>query len=735
MQRSIDAMMEDLGVEGVKIPDELMESYRNAKTDDETDAAVTAIQGYAAKQIPATLMDKWTALRYVNMLGNFKTQIRNAAGNIGMKGIRAVHNAVAVGLERMANAASNGKTGRTRSLTVGKTLLAAAKADYANVRVQALGGGKYSDNMNWENQFVQGVQDQRRIFSFGPLEAYRKATNWAMNNEHFGDEAFSKAAYARALAGWLKANKITAAQFSDPAWQSENTATLDRGRQFAIREAQEATFRDQNSFAKMVTDLGKYSGDNPAKKVISTVGQGILPFRMTPANVLMRAEEYSPLGLLNTAVLAAKKARGGDISGTDIVNSLAKNLTGSALFLLGMALRNAGVLRGGEDEDEKQAAFDDLTGHQNYSLELEDGTSVTLDWLTPMSMPLFMGVQLEDLRTDQDIELKDLEKALTSIADPMLQMSMLQGVSDTLDSLQYSEGNNLVQWAMAAGLNYLTQGLTNTLAGQLERIGEAESTMTYVDKESAVPAWLQKELGAAARKTPGTDYAQIPYIDAWGRTEEREDALTRAVNSLFNPAYTSKVEVNEVETELQRLYDATGASVFPQRADKSFTVDGEVKHLSAEEYVKYARAKGTQSQQLLNRITQRSDYQSLSDADKADVVSRVYEYANARAKQQVSNYKLSGWVKSAVESGIDIADYIVTGKTYGKVLDSATTGRMVENDLLSMNEWGAMHSALYADGTVKKDELVEYITKSFPEEKRSDVYKAFIGNRNWGNPF
>jgi hypothetical protein len=629
MRRSIQRMVDDLGLdEPITLPQELVDAYTNAEDEAAADKVVAEIQQYVADQIPHTIMDQWTAWRYTSMLGNFKTQLRNFVGNIGMAVVTEMKNAIATSLETLAR----GKAGRAHAILPGKALMDAARADFRTQQDEVMAGQRYADSMS-EDAFARGVQEKRRIFKSPLLEGYRKATNWAMNNEVVGDAAFSRRAYARALAGYLKANNVTAEQFTDAEWQKKNSKFLDKARNFAAHEAQEATFRDHNVLSDWVSRIGRRA-DTP--RAVRAIAEGLLPFRRTPANILVRAAEYSPLGIVKNAVDVARKAKGADISGVDIINGIAKTMTGTGIFALGMILRNAGLLRGGDDEDEEQAAFDELTGHQSYSLELDDGTSVTLDWLTPASMPLFMGVEMMDLIQDEGLELKDLEQALTSIADPMLQMSMLQGISDTLGALQYSESNNLGQTVITAALGYLTQGLTNSLVGQIERTVDGGNDMTYVDRDSSLPTWLQREVGAASRKIPGWDYNQIPYIDAWGREEEKGDVLARAANNLFNPAYVSKVDVDKLESELQRLYDVTGdGAVLPDRAAKSFTVDGETRYLTAEEYVRYAKASGQNSYRYASEAVQSAAYKRLSDEQKAEVIGNLYSYAKYKAKKLI----------------------------------------------------------------------------------------------------
>lgn len=269
MEQNIRNLAERLGItDGLHLDKELAQRYLDAQDDAARDKIIEDIQQDVADQIPSTLLDKWTAWRYVNMLGNFKTQGRNIVGNVGMQAVQRAKDGIATALESIAYHASGGKFERTKSFALGKELRDAAKADFKNVQTVALGEGKYHEGGD-SDAFLRGVEDKRTIFknngdwgtteSSNPfvraarittdtaakgLEGYRRATNWAMEQ---GDVIFSKGAYANALAGYLKAHQVTAEQFSSAEWQSRNGSFVDKARLYAIKEAQESTFRDSNA--------------------------------------------------------------------------------------------------------------------------------------------------------------------------------------------------------------------------------------------------------------------------------------------------------------------------------------------------------------------------------------------------------------------------------------------------------------------------------------------------------
>ena len=501
------------------------------------------------------------------------------------------------------------------------------------------------------------------------LEGYRKATNRVMTR---GDMVFSRVAYADALAGYLTAHKVT--------FETASPELLDAARNYAVRQAAEATVRDSNAFSDMISSIRFKNPDTWAKKGANLLSEGLLPFRKTPANILVRAVEYSPVGVLTTAAEAAYgKRRTGSVDGAKVIDSLAKNLTGTGLMVLGFALANAGRVRGKDSDEEKEKEFDELTGHQAYSIELPNGLSLTLDWLAPSSIPLFLGVQIAESAAEEGLTVRTALEAMGAITDPMLSMSMLQGLDDALSNAStYGDDSALVRFTGNALWSFATQGLTNTMLGQLERSLKNERSTTYRDKNKDLPDGLQYLLGKTLEKTPFVDYGQIPYIDAWGRTEQnaRTD-VGNVVNQFLNPSYTSWVNESDMEDELRRLYDVTGeGSVLISRPNSYFNVNKERKDLSAEEFVTYATTRGQTAYNVATDLTESRMYATLTDKEKVAAVEKVYDFANQMAKATVTGYDASKWgteppegaavpdkwvvnaAQDAAEYGIPVADYI-----------------------------------------------------------------------------
>ena len=627
----------------------LYDEYAKALRQGDEDGIKTAwanIEQSVAQQIDATWYEKLNNFRYLAMLGNPRTHVRNIVGNAFFVPVRAVKNTIAYGLENIADAKINGGIERSKAIlnssnAADAALVKYAMSDYEAVQEVILSGGKYVDTF-------QGIDKHRTIYKTKILEAARKGNSAALDAE---DAWFCKPAYANALAKWYKANGITAEQLNTGKVPEE---TIIKAQTTAIKEAQKATYRDTNWFSAQVSRLGKV--DN---KVAAMLIEGVLPFKKTPANILARAVEYSPVGLIKSLALDTKKVKAyvnGDIengmSPAEFIDDISAGLTGSALMGLGILLASWGVLSGGDDDDEKQNYFDELSGKQNYALSI-GGMSITLDWLAPESMPLFVGVELFNSLSNKNEDkgfLQNLMSSVMSLSTPMFEMSMLQSVNDLFDNLAYiKQGQGTFKIVSSMAANYISQYFP-TLFGQGERaFGETQRETTYVDRNSAVGSELQYMWGKIANKIPFYDFSQIPYIDAWGRTEETGNLFERMLNNFVNPAYVKKERPTEIDGELERLYDLGETSVYPSRAKTNTKINGE--YLTADEYVKYATTKGQTSYELAQGVINSAAYSGAADPEKAYMLKYVYSYADHIAKYEVNNdYSLAKWEMAAYKS-------------------------------------------------------------------------------------
>lgn len=645
LEKTIQKNYKDLEI---TIDPSLIEEFNQQTDQAGRDAVLDKIYQNVADQVPAKWRDKWNAWRYMAMLFNPRTHVRNFFGNVFFQPLRWTKDRVASAIEAGVSKASGGKLERTKSFKANPALYKAAVADWKNVR-GALSGNKYDD-------IRTEINSRRRIFRTAPLEAGRKINSWALEEE---DAIFKRITYADALAGYLQANGVTAEQMQN---NTVDAQILSRARDYAGREALKATYQDRNVVSDKVVQIARALG--PA-------GEAVLPFKRTPANILVRGMEYSPAGLAKALTYDLIQVKRGKMTGAEAIDHIASGLTGSGLMALGAYLFARGIVTSGGGDDEGQDTLNDLTGVQNYALYLDwlpdfiktplgiqDGENVTLDWLAPEALPFFMGVELMDSMGQGGNTAESISTALKSISDPMLELSMLQSLNDVIDSVSFSE-NKLGALVSSALVSYFTQPIP-TFGGQIERSAEDVRMTTYTDKNLRLPTDLQYAIGRASARIPGWDYQQMPYIDAWGREDSSGPLWLRMANNFLNPAYTSNKQVTPVDEEIQRIYDQTGdKTVVPSRPERYITVDGERIDLSKEKYEQYATKRGQMQFEMLGNIIVNPTYRSMSDTDKAFVIDSVYEYADKTTKSEISSYRLDGWVKTAAHSDLSPEDYIL----------------------------------------------------------------------------
>lgn len=632
LEKTIQKNYKDLDI---TIDPSLIEEFNQQTAQAGRDEVLDKIYQNVADQVPAKWKDKWNAWRYMAMLFNPRTHIRNIVGNVGFQPLRWTKDRVAATIEAGVSKVSGGRLGRTKSFAANPALYKAAWADWANAQ-DVLSGNKYDD-------IRTEINSRRRIFRTAPLEAGRKINSWALEAE---DAIFKRITYADALAGYLQSNGVTAEQMRN---NTVDAQILSRARDYAGREALKATYQDRNMVSDKVVQIARALG--PA-------GEAVLPFKRTPANILVRGMEYSPAGLAKALTYDLIQVKRGGMTGAEAIDHIASGLTGSGLMALGAYLFAQGIVTSGGGDDEGQDAINDLTGVQNYALNLPGGGNVTLDWLAPEALPFFMGVELMDSMGQGGNTAESISTALKSISDPMLELSMLQSLNDVIDSVSFSE-NKLGALVSSALVSYFTQPIP-TLGGQFERSAEDVRMTTYTDKNLRLPTDLQYAIGRASARIPGWDYQQMPYIDAWGREDSSGPLWLRMANNFLNPAYTSNKQVTSVDEEIQMIYDQTGdKTVVPSRPERYITVDGERIDLSKEKYEQYATKRGQMQFEMLGNIIDNPTYRSMSDTDKAFVIDSVYEYADKTTKSEISSYRLDGWVKTAAQSDLSPEDYIL----------------------------------------------------------------------------
>ena len=620
IQKTVDKLNRDLEKkhkgkhEQITIDETLAGQLVTAKPGTETENIVDEIMQDIAEQVPVTFLDKWNAWRYLAMLGNPRTHIRNLFGNAVFMPAIKLKDTIKAGMEKAFVSQEN----RTTSVIVNKEYKDFAKSDFEKVADIITGNGKMNPS--------DAIREQQKIFKNKVLEGFRKSNFDRLEEE---DMIFLKMHYKRALGGFLQARNIDL--------NNVDEATLNEARNYAIEEAQKATYRDASAFANTVS---RFSRSN---KVANLLVEGILPFKKTPINIVKRGIEYSPIGLLKTLSKGAYDLKKGNITASQFIDGISSGLTGTGVFVLGVILSNLGIAIGGLGYDDEDA-LKRLNGEQEYSIELF-GHSYTVDWMAPVCIPFFMGVEFANTFTDneKDIVTAFVDSAYSSL-EPVINLSMLNGIRDTIAAARYSDAEDvLTQVGGETISSYFSQALP-TLFGQVARSFDDTRRSNFVPGdatgfEKKLYEFFQNAMG----KTPILENQKMPYTDAFGEKDTNDNFFLRVFENMLSPGYSSTIKETDVNAELADLFEQTGdGAVIPRKASKSFTVGKKRIYLDADQYTQYNTKKGQLSQNMLVDLFNSKGYKSMTYTKKAEAVSEVYKYANALAKTEVSDYKLKG---------------------------------------------------------------------------------------------
>lgn len=632
----------------VELNDELLDNLRTA---DNVDKAMKDIVRDIANQVPNTWMDKWNAWRYTSMLANIRTHVRNILGNTVFRPGISVKNKVGAVLETAADKTLRtfGKEGieRTKSITTNKADREFAKSEFEKLQSE-LEGSRYEQTSQDSlkrlktNPFSGGILERIGIGNVNLANGLNRLSNFNSGALDWGDTVAKKSVYVQSMAEYMKANGLTAKDMYNDL--GGETDALLSAREYAKNEALKATFQDANALADLLTAMERKLG-KPGQFIVG----GLVPFKRTPANIIKRGVEYSPLGVLN----GARKLFSKSSTIPEALDSIAAGITGTMAMALGYALAERGWLSGGDDENDKKQYFDEAQGKQSYAVNFTWGDkeySYTIDWATPFSLPVFVGVELNKFLKDDHPSIEDFTSALARITEPVFELTMLDGINNAIEAAGYGDGSGVTALAFSALTDYVTQGLAPTALGQVNRtFFDTTRRQTYPDPENNIPDSIEKVMQRTMQKIPGLSQRLTPYLDNFGREQQNGGFF----ENFLSPGYLEEITSTDAEKALDALYEATGdASVLPTRPQKTYTIDGVKHNLTADQWLRLSNAKGQTALNAITALTQSGAYQSMSDQEKVNAVKDVYDYASAVSANQVYGKELEGTIKTVHDSGI-----------------------------------------------------------------------------------
>lgn len=546
----------------------------------------------------------------ISMLFNPKTQVRNVAGNA----IIAPVNAVSDTFSAIADKMISSKTGvRTTGFTNIK--------NYA----KGIGKGLYESY----NDFKKGINTRNvsgNRFEIGQGKSFNdnnilgKALNKTDSLLSFmldaGDRMFYEASFTNSINNQMVLNNST-----------EVTQDMI---DIATKEALQRTWQDNNNYTKFVLDIRR--GLNKANIGGYGLGDVLIPFAKTPANLTKAIIDYSPLGVVSTiksGINLKNSLNNGQYTPQmqhQFVQNLGKATAGTMLYILGYALASAGIITGESDEDKDVANFMKNTlGTSSYSIKIGN-KSFQYDWAQPVSAPFSIMADLysKSKRNEKQSLQDTILSVLDTPANLVLEQSFMQSIQTVLNN------NDGVVSGLFEAVEELPSRAIPTFMKQIADMIDPVQRTTY-DKTSPTNTAINK----VKAKIPFVSKTLAPTVDTLGREVKKYGGNNGIFNVFINPANVNSSSVSRSAREIYNLYKATGdKTIMPRVAGYSLTYNNENYNLTPEEKARYQKTMGKYVNSTVEKLLNNSNYEKLTDIEKTEIVNQIVSDGNEYAKEE-----------------------------------------------------------------------------------------------------
>lgn len=736
------------------------------------------------EQVPPTLMEKLDAIRYTAMLSSPKTHIRNILGNTAMYVGKGLSDGVGQAFEKVFKGKMDRLGGiRTKSIlnplsAEDKALKNKAKEIFDEIKDTVL-----NNDVKYIEKGTSRPLDSK-LFKSKVLEGSRKVVSGTLEYE---DEVFMKLNFESAFARVCKANDVKASDLT--------AEQIKKFSDYAIQQAQTATFRDPNALATAMNKVYRWAsntqglgkGSKAAKTGVKLAMDATVPFKKTPANVLKQGWRYSPGGVAQ-GIIQCATAKDSEtlLKGIEV---LSNGVVGTPILLAGAYLAKEGLVNGNTgDYTNKDTKYKKMLGQQDYSVTVGDKT-ITMDWMSPYSMPFFVGVELGTALGDKDLTGTELVDSLASITNPFLEMSMLQGLQ-TLITTDYK--TNAAQTLIQNTIQSYVSQFVPAVAQQIAKTVAKTTTTTSIPSDGTSFGKFLNRTGTQLKsKIPGLYETNEPDIDLWGRTQTKEgiwDYVNAGLRNIISPANIKDINMTHVDKEILRLYDSIDfepTRVIPTPAKSSVDFNKTNYKMTAKEFTEYKKDLGTYRYNELQKLFRTDKYKNSNDEEKAKMIQSVYSDANERAKKNflissgkvteeeyaMSKLKSSGSTGALelVNSGKTTATKVVNAKQdvkdakltankdilkayvlagdYDENTIQAASGASentireavnLKNSGVGLTEFQKIYANSDYDGNgrIKKAEAVDYLNKTkYSASQKRAIFDALITNTNTKNPY
>lgn len=387
------------------------------------------------------------------------------------------------------------------------------------------------------------------------------------------------------------------------------------------------------------------------------IGDLVNPYPKVPANLAVKALEYSPANIIKGGIELAKlfknvnAAKSTALNQHQAVMDIARGMTGVPIIALCAALFKTGLVKNFDDEEEydvmAQNAAEGKTGVQinldaalrafnGESAEWKDGDDLmSISWAEPINAFLAIGALIANEDDDATIGtyIGDyFDGALQSVLD----MPLMSNLSGAIDTVRYSTAESLGGQIAEGALDYAASTATGFIPAPIRQAARASDPYYRNTKGDSA---LETAWNNLANVIPGLRQLALDVkTDNFGQPKENAGGFAqRALNALVLPGAINKLNQSDASAAVEAIYEATGdAAVYPDRKAPNSISSGKNKHsLTADEKQNYQAEAGQTSGKLISSLAESKYYDRMSDEQKAEVVKAINLYAEHKAADQI----------------------------------------------------------------------------------------------------
>lgn len=570
-----------------------------------------------AQKTPSNTLQKISMVQTIAQLLNPKTMIRNLLGNLTFAVTDNLADTVGTALD-MAVSLRTGK--RTQWLPDLKTQATGAAQGLKEGTQEALLG------IDLKDARTKFDLPKNSVFDTGVMGALEKTMSVALGAT---DRAFYQAAFNDSLRMQMKGTGL--AEASGEMIERAHFAGLYK------------TFQDENVVSRLFVGLKK------ALNVGKDFGLGdiVIKYPKTPANLLARGIEYSPFGFVQSAMKLADPLLGRPFDQPKFVHSTARAVTGSALLVgTGAILAQLGIISGKRDKDKDVAAAQQGVGIREYQLNVDalkrfvasgfqadqaklkkDDTLVTYDWMQPSSLGLALGANMVIAKD------KSVTDKVINMADRIFEASETLASQPLVQGLKVITGKQSISEGIADTIQGIPSSFVPTLLNQVRQLTDNTS------RNTKDPNYYKEMANKVINKIPGADKTLEPRVTSLGKDQEMYQlGSNNPFNVFLNPTFTSKYNPDPVSDMVLGIWERSGNTAqFPRVASTKIRVGKESIEMNPEQYNEFQAYIGQKTDKLFNLLAA-SKFTKLPDDTQAKKLQGFLTDINTAAKIEVLGY-------------------------------------------------------------------------------------------------